>query len=52
MCVRVGWRVVVKGRWGGGRDWVLRLYDPLDENKHVHLWPDDACDVSYGLVEM
>lgn len=48
MCVCVGWRMVVVVVEGGR---VLRLYDPLDENKHVHLRPDDVRDVSCSLVE-
>lgn len=54
-----GWRFgyVLGGGWlwwlgllEGG--WALRLYDALDENKHVHLRPDDARDMSRSLVEM
>lgn len=57
-----GWRFrvcvccVVGGGWWwwlgvAEEGWALRLYDTLDENKHVHLRPDDARDVSRSLVQ-
>lgn len=50
-----GWRFGCLCTWvaGEGGSWgCSRLYDPLDENKHVHFGQDDECDVSRSLLEM